>query len=147
MKAENITEYFAQDHNRLDEFFDRFQALKGSNLPDAAANFRQFSDGLLQHIAWEEQILFPAFEERTGMRDSGPTAVMRMEHKQIRSLLDAIGLELRQGRSATESEEAQLRGVLGAHNVKEERVLYPAIDRMLTEPERADVFARMQLPS
>ena len=38
---------------------------------------------VLQHFCAEEQVLFPAFEEQTGML-TGPTQVMRSEHMQLR---------------------------------------------------------------
>ena len=43
--------------------------------------FSQFDTGVRAHIAWEEEILFPPFEEKTGMR---------MEHQQIKQLLQTI---------------------------------------------------------
>ena len=48
--------------------------------------FEKFKFGLHRHIAWEEEILFPLFEEKTGMTDGGPTFVMREEHRQIKAL-------------------------------------------------------------
>ncbi len=143
MQTQTVTNFYGHDHDRLDELFRRFQALKRTNFAEAVARFKEFSDGLLQHIAWEEQILFPAFEERTGLHSGGPTAVMRMEHRQIQSLLGLISAELQQGNAATDAAEAELRSVLTAHNLKEEHILYPAIDQTLSEPERGEVFARM----
>jgi len=143
MQTQSVTHFYGEDHERLDELFHRFQSLKGASLREALDNFKQFSDGLLQHIAWEEQILFPAFEQRTGMHSGGPTAAMRREHQQIQSLLGLISLELQRGEIATDGEETELRSVLSAHNLKEEHILYPAIDQMLSEPERSDIFACM----
>jgi len=39
---------------------------------------------------WEEELLFPMWEEKTGMIEDGPTPVMRFEHDQIKQLLDTI---------------------------------------------------------
>ncbi len=145
MQTQTVTNFYGHDHDRLDELFQRFQALKRTKFAEAVARFKEFSDGLLQHIAWEEQILFPAFEQRTGLHSGGPTAVMRMEHRQIQSLLGLISAELQQGNPATDAAEAELRSVLAAHNLKEEHILYPAIDQTLSEPERGEVFERMGL--
>jgi iron-sulfur cluster repair protein YtfE (RIC family) len=44
----------------------------------------------LTNLIWEENILFPLFEAKAGMRGSGPTAVMRAEHRRIGDCLEAI---------------------------------------------------------
>ena len=49
----------------------------------------RFQDALLHHFAMEEEVMFPAFEARTGMTQ-GPTAVMRSEHRQMTDLLNRM---------------------------------------------------------
>lgn len=139
----SIAQYYELDHDRLDGLFKRFRALKVSDFAQAKARFFEFQAGLLRHIVWEEEILFPAFEDKTGMKDTGPTEVMRIEHRQIKQLLVAIDQRL-QEQAATDTQEAALIETLGAHNRKEESILYPAIDSQLTDQERKDVFARME---
>jgi regulator of cell morphogenesis and NO signaling len=143
MSAQPITSYYEQDHRRLDEHFREFQRLKRTNFHEARLHFRKFKVGLERHIVWEEALLFPPFEEKTGMRQ-GPTTVMRMEHQQIKSLLEQVREKLRAGNPDTDAEESALLQVLGAHNHKEEMILYPAIDQVLSEPERKEVFAAME---
>lgn len=143
MNAASIIEYFQRDHDRLDALFQQFQHLTTTDAGHAKDCFREFKSGLERHVAWEEEILFPLFEEKTGMRDTGPTEVMRMEHEQIRQLLDAIHQGLHQS-TASDSDESALLEVLHAHNQKEEQILYPAIDELLTEQDRFEVFARME---
>jgi hemerythrin-like domain-containing protein len=41
----------------------------------------------------EEKVMFPTFEEVTGMTQ-GPTMIMRMEHDQMRQLLNALQEDL-----------------------------------------------------
>jgi hypothetical protein len=52
--------------------------------------WQAFDRTMRHHFAMEEEVLFPAFERTTGMV-RGPTMVMRMEHTQMRALLDQIG--------------------------------------------------------
>ncbi|MBI4003709.1 MAG: hemerythrin domain-containing protein [Candidatus Omnitrophica bacterium] len=144
MMTQSIRGYYGHDHDRLDDLFKQFQAFKRNNLPKAKNSFRRFKIGLQRHIVWEEEILFPLFEEKTGMKGMGPTEVMRMEHRQIKQLLEAIHQNLQRQDSEHDSEEAALLEVLGAHNQKEEQILYPAIDQQLSEQERRDVFAKME---
>ena len=142
MNRTSINEHYTQDHDRLDELFHQFQALKSSDHAKAARFFEEFKAGLEQHIVWEEQILFPAFEDKTGMV-TGPTEVMRWEHRQIRDFLNAIAEKLARDDFDTSDEESGLLAVLGPHNHKEENILYPMIDQVTGVEERADIFARM----
>ncbi len=148
MNNQSIRQYYSDDHDRLDGLFRRFQELKRADTPSAKQLFAQFKAGLERHIVWEEEILFPLFEARTGMCGCGPTAVMRLEHQQIKQHLAEIARRLGRDELAIESEEDALLGVLGMHNEKEENILYPIIDQVVTEQERDEVFARMeQTPS
>ncbi|MFI5349039.1 MAG: hemerythrin domain-containing protein [Elusimicrobiota bacterium] len=131
MTMNTITEHFAADHDKLDALFTEFQSLKRKDPAAAKEKFKAFLKGLTRHIVWEEDVLFPIFEERTGMKDSGPTAVMRMEHRQIKGHLDAIHDKVRVGDANSDAAEKALLEVLKAHNMKEEAVLYPAIDQGL----------------
>ena len=86
-----VTDYLQTDHRRLDGILERFQEEVNENKwAEASRDFREFSLGLKRHINAEEEILFPLFEEKTGMHDAGPTAVMRMEHKDIKELKQAL---------------------------------------------------------
>lgn len=125
---DSITTYFGADHDRLDALFSEFQSLKRKDPPAAKEKFKAFLKGLTRHIVWEEEVLFPLFEDRTGMRDSGPTAVMRAEHRRIGAHLDAIHDKVRVADPESDADEKALLQILADHNMKEERILYPAID-------------------
>lgn len=144
MEEQSITEFFEQDHDRLDHLFGEFQSLKRSDFPAAKRAFKAFMTGLKRHIEWEEQLLFPAFEQATGMRDVGPTAVMRLEHRQIHQALDEIHQKVRDQDIESGAAEARLVSVLGQHNFKEEQVLYPAIDRMVNPALRAEILRKVR---
>ena len=88
---------------------------------------------LKAHLDFEEQVLFPAFEQATGiLREQGPTGVMIAEHKQIRDYIEAIGeaLEQRQSEKCLDLGDT-LMITIGQHNMKEERILYPMCDEHL----------------
>jgi hemerythrin-like domain-containing protein len=144
MTTPSITEYFAKDHDRLDDLFVRFQDLKRKNFAAAKDHFKRFLAGLQRHIVWEEDILFPIFERNAGMHGGGPTAVMRVEHRQIREYLDAIHDKVRAGSPESDEAERDLLEVLSAHNRKEESILYPTIDSTLAPAERSAVFEQME---
>lgn len=139
-----IHTFMEQDHDRLDAIFAEFRKIKTENLEQARRLFQDFKTGLQKHIVWEEEILFPEFERRTGMVNQGPTAVMRMEHREIKSYLDKIHDKiLTPDTTGLDELEDGLLGVLTAHNQKEENVLYPWIDGTLEEAERQRLFTAM----
>lgn len=139
-----ITEFMQQDHDRLDEVFEDFRSAKTRDPVKARELFAEFKRGLQRHIVWEEEFLFPRFEERTGMTDGGPTGVMRLEHRRIKELLDAIDDRLASGNVDTGGYEHELQQILMVHNTKEETVLYPAIDRCVPEQDAAGLIETMK---
>jgi len=144
MSQITISAYYEEDHDRLDALFLDFQRLKRQDVGAARSSFVAFRSGLLTHIAWEEEILFPLFESKTGMSHSGPTFVMRAEHQQIKSLLEAIHKKVAEGNPDSDGDESMLLSVLGMHNTKEENILYPAIDRSVSDEDRGAVFRKMR---
>jgi hemerythrin-like domain-containing protein len=138
-----VSEALETDHRRLDAMLEQAERLVGEGLvQEAAARAAQFVCGLERHIEMEEQVLFPAFEERTGLR-TGPTEVMRHEHRAIRSHLGEITSALAEGSTARFRTAAEaLVEVLGQHNMKEERILYPMADRSAGSAEARDELVR-----
>jgi iron-sulfur cluster repair protein YtfE (RIC family) len=143
-EQKTICEFYEQDHDRLDELFKTFQKLKRSDFAKAKEAFKAFKFGLQRHIVWEEDVLFPLWEEKTGMSEGGPTFVMRAEHRQIGQQLEAIHGKVADQNPDSDQEEQALLDLLGPHNMKEERVLYPAIDQLTSAEDRETVFRNMK---
>ncbi len=144
MSNQSVQTSFAHDHDRLDELLRTYRQLKQTDFASARQAFREFKFGLQRHIIWEETVLFPLFEDKTGMRDLGPTAVMRAEHREIGRRLEALHDKVRRQDLDSDQEEESLLQALAAHNHKEENVLYPAIDRLSSAEERAAAFQAME---
>jgi iron-sulfur cluster repair protein YtfE (RIC family) len=142
-ERQTITAFYEKDHDRLDELFKTFQTVKRSDFAKAKEAFKEFKVGLQRHILWEEELLFPMWEEKTGMVEDGPTPVMRFEHEQIKKLLAAIHQKVEQQNLETDQDEQTLVNLLSSHNRKEERALYPAIDNVINLNEREKVFSDM----
>jgi len=145
---EGVTSYLAWDHHRLDEMLRSVSAaVKNGRFEEASARYERFESGLRRHLRVEEELVFPVFEERSGMA-SGPTDVMRDEHRHVRQALDVMRRGL-QGADAGGYEDG-LRffdSVLPDHNAKEEHILYPTLDRLLRPAERAALVSRLQRES
>ncbi len=141
---ESIKEFMQEDHKRLDGLFEKFKELKGKDDQEAKKNFCPFRRGLFVHIKWEEEILFPLFEEKTGMKDGGPTSVMRAEHLEIKDLLDNIRGQINTGDFNTEDMDNELTDILRGHNDKEENILYPLIDQSADDKEKKIIFKQIK---
>ena len=131
---QNIRDFMAGEHRHCDQVFvDAERALAAQDWDGAIATFSRFQTLTLQHFLAEESLLFPAFEEKTGMR-IGPTEVMRAEHVQMRQLIGAAREALLARDADDFSGYAEtLLIMLQQHNMKEENVLYPMCDQRLSE--------------
>lgn len=117
---------FTQDHAACDRLWaDVEGAEDASSLRETWA---VFETALRRHLAWEEQVLFPAFEEVSPMRGMGPTEVMRGEHVQMRAILDQLaGLAAVGDQQGVVDQGDTLLMLIQQHNAKEEGMLYPMI--------------------
>lgn len=140
MREETILSVLSQDHDRLDAIFELYQ--RAEELERAKRHFKIFWKGLRRHIVWEEEILFPIFEEKRGTT-MGPTEVMRVEHREIQRLLQLLHEKLKHGEER-KKEEGALLSLLSAHNEKEEHVLYPLLDQMLNDAERKSALEKIR---
>ncbi|MBI2059987.1 MAG: DUF2249 domain-containing protein [Nitrospirae bacterium] len=146
----SITDLLQRDHRRLDVLWAAFRDhVEKSQLNEGRARFSEFALGLRRHIRIEEEILFPIFEERTGMHAAGPTAVMRQEHRGIQSCMAEIESALSSNDAPIAASKIagpadELVEILTGHNRKEEQILYPMSDQSLSQGERDDLVHRMR---
>ena len=128
-----IRSFMTEDHRRCDDLFaEAEQAVSKGNLELALVAFGHFRSAMLAHFDSEEKTLFPTFEAKTGMRQ-GPTQVMRMEHEQLRGLMDDAINALKTADAEEYLGQADtLVIMMQQHNMKEENMLYPMCDQHLT---------------
>jgi len=129
---ETISDFLSSDHHRCDGLFATAEDVAGEgDWERIAAEFGVFLESMRHHFAMEEEVLFPAFEERTGMT-MGPTQVMRMEHQQMRGLFDAMAQAVeKRDRDDYLGQAETLLVLMQQHNLKEEQILYRMADQML----------------
>ena len=130
---DTITSFLTADHRLADELFagaqQRAARREWAECSRALAKFRA---ALESHMKLEEEMLFPAFEQATGM-DGGPTAVMRSEHREMLQQLDALASAITTGNGDGFDELARsFLHILDAHSMKEEKILYPMCDRLVS---------------
>ena len=129
----NPSTYFTNDHRACDALWAEVEAAAESG--DASATqerWEAFDAAMRRHFQMEEEILFPAVEAAMQMFGMGPTEVMRMEHRQMRGLLDQMAQEVAAGSLAGLIDQGDtLLMLIQQHNLKEEGMLYPMCDRSL----------------
>jgi iron-sulfur cluster repair protein YtfE (RIC family) len=137
-----IQTYMTARHRHCDDSFAAAEEqVSNGNWEQGGQRWRQFAQELEHHLQQEEQLLFPAFEAQTGST-AGPTAVMKMEHTQMRAMLADIerALVQRNGDGFLGLTET-LMILMQQHNMKEEQILYPMSDQML--PDNQALAARL----
>lgn len=119
------------EHHSIDDQLAEFVADLGEGKV-SAEHFRAASTELQHHIHVEEELLFPPLKA-AGMIP--PVLVMLREHGEIWDVLDVIERLLADDQPDVPSLRQQcerLTAQLEAHNMKEERILYPSADSTLS---------------
>jgi len=130
-------------HERLDDMLGDVKLMADAeSWQDAKRRFDAFRRELEAHIRLEEEMMFPALEKDASM-PQGPTTVMRAEHVTIRAFLAELDEALTETRSVRQT-TAELEAQIGAHNFKEERVLYPAFERLAPASARTALATELE---
>ncbi|MBL4909818.1 MAG: hemerythrin domain-containing protein [Alteromonadaceae bacterium] len=127
-----IVEFMTSKHRECDDIFSEAEsAVAKENWDEATIKWQAFTDELELHLQAEETILFPQFEQATGMT-AGPTQVMRMEHEQMRALVNDLNKDLIDNNKISFLGNSEtLMVLMQQHNMKEEMMLYPMTEQHL----------------
>lgn len=123
--AAGLVPFFTDDHRACDAVWAEVEAAEDE--AGARAAFQRFDVVLRRHLAMEEEVMFPAFEEASGMM-GGPTQMMRIEHEQMRAILNEMAAADRRGLL---DHGDTLLMLIQQHNAKEEGMLYPMAAEVL----------------
>ena len=127
-----IKEYLTADHHKCDELFATMEEVASLSLIDAKKACEEFVANSERHFQMEERVMFPEFETKTGMTE-GPTAMMRHEHAQMRSLMKQMGEALEAGnKDKFFGLSETLMILMQQHNMKEEQMLYTMAQQHLS---------------
>jgi len=133
----SIPQYLTSKHRECDQLFIEAEAtVVKSDWRQAQLALVTFVKELESHLQAEENILFPEFEQATGMT-SGPTVVMRGEHQQMRRLIEGL-LEAisKQHKDDFLGLSETLLILMQQHNMKEEMMLYPMSQQQIPEADK-----------
>ncbi len=122
------------DHRKCDENFGEIEILIEKNQFDLAKkDFEDWKSGMEIHLSKEEQFLFPEAEIKIGGQ-IGPIMVMKMEHAQMRDVFTKMEMAIDQKNANAFLGLAESCMILiQQHNMKEEQILYPLLDRALAD--------------
>jgi len=116
---------------------------------EAVDFLRGFGDGC--HHGKEERLFFPALAALGLPREVGPLAVMTSEHEEGRGLLAAMADALAEAKQSTAGFEsrfgaaaARYVGLMRSHIDKENGVLFPMGDGMLSDTKQAELLREME---
>ena len=143
--TQSVYNYMAKDHTRCDDLYAKGESalLEGDNEVGGEA-ISGFITGMLRHFKIEEEVLFPTFEENTGMI-GGPTEVMRMEHTQMKGILSQMQAAVASGDFGSIAGLGETLVILmQQHNMKEENMLYPMMEQHLSD-QLSSLIDRAQL--
>jgi len=142
---QSISDYMAERHRVCDDLFATAEEAVGKGDWNAVAKkFGAFHDAMEEHFGEEEETLFPAFEQATGMT-MGPTYVMRNEHRDMRAVFD----EMKEALAARDADRylglsETVLVLIQQHNLKEDQVLYPMMDQAVADSAAA-LIAKLDL--
>jgi hemerythrin-like domain-containing protein len=141
---QSLKEFFTLEHRSCDGRWAEVEAAaQAGDVKTQQQRWLDFRSEMLRHLRMEEEVMFPAFEQATGMTDGGPTFVMRSEHAQMRGLIEQMGVAA----DAGDYDELVDMGdtllmLIQQHNQKEEQMLYPMAERALCD-EWAKILDRL----
>ena len=124
-------ERLAEEHRRCDRLLAAAEsALERAEWSAFRVRLVELRSALIAHFAGEDEEVFPEFERRTGLRE--PTAELRVQHRRMREILDALAaVAPAHDPEGCRSELATLGLLYRQHRESEESLLYPALARAL----------------
>lgn len=141
-------------HRALDErFFEHQRALLNFDFREALRRLRKYESALLAHMRDEEELLLPIYRERGGEPERGAAAdFFTLEHEKMRRHLAHFAEQLPRLQGLADparallkllDQETTYKHLVEHHDTREEKFLYPALDRLTTPDEKADLLARL----
>lgn len=141
-------------HKELEESFHRHQqALIRLDFAEAAKLLKDYETLLITHMTDEEETLIPIYAERATPERGGAVELFLGEHRKMLELLADFKRQLAALPSATDVEgdvialfddEAVFKHLVEHHDAREGKFLYPALDRVTSEAEKAFLLKQVQ---
>lgn len=139
-----LVAFFKEDHRRVVARFDQYRSLKRVNFKKAKLFFNQFQKELGQHIVDEQTVLFPLLQSLLGEEEREPIHSFEYEHRQVENLVTRLASLLERGYPTSDDEDQKFLSVFEFNYLKEEILLYPTIDRLISDEKRREILERLR---
>lgn len=139
----SVTARLEEEHRELNSGLGDVRRLVAAGDFESAQNeFVGFAERYLRHMAAEERVLFPIFEEVTGIKE-GPTKALRCDHCKFRKLFGAVAQSIvAEPKEHSDAVLSCLVDVLASHGAGEEQLLYAACNEAVRDVVVRDVILR-----
>lgn len=141
-------------HHELDELFLAHQeALLSLDISCASEILKRYEAKLLTHMREEEELLIPLYQARAETIPGGPVELFLGEHKKMRRFVTEFhetlsrlvaekSARLRQAVIGLLDRQFMYKHLVEHHDLREKNILYPWLDRVTSEEERARLLER-----
>ncbi|MBM4263626.1 MAG: hemerythrin [Deltaproteobacteria bacterium] len=148
------TEILSDEHRVIERVLSALEALTRRPIPQALEHWQKALDFIRCfadqcHHFKEEQVLFPAMEERGIPKEGGPIGMMLLEHEEgrgyVRAMAAALEAVAARDRAANETVVQNARAyirLLREHIQKEDQILYPMAENAIPAEELEQMRAR-----
>jgi iron-sulfur cluster repair protein YtfE (RIC family) len=155
-----LTNYFSAIDDLVNLYVNQIRMQLDIKTAHAREYYQLVNRILSSQIEWEQEIVFPLFEEKHHLLFKiGPTAAMQLEHQHIKMLLNQIDANFEVFLSRKAMSEnlfsskkelniviEELEKTLIQHNIKRANIFYPAIDESLSADEIAQLLVMIKQP-
>ncbi len=101
MNDDSVDDALSVDHERLDELLHSVEAAISSNAATAPGALDRFARGLVHHMAWEDEVLFPAVKGVVGSKERSSIESLEIDHERLRETLGTSNPPWRPGITRT----------------------------------------------
>lgn len=142
-------------HVMIDEiFFDHQKALIHFDFDRAVTLLEMYQTVLLRHMQDEELILLPVYSDRAKYSEAGAPKLFFDDHEKMRKFVELFKEEVADLRQSPNMDKALLQlldreafylRLCSHHDKRETDFLYPVLEEILTDVEKCDLLARIDL--
>ena len=126
-----VADALTEHHRKIDALFASVgETVRAADWSAFNARVVALREELLTHFRFEEERLFPVYEEASGLRDA--TQALRVQHDDIRAILWALSsASAAHDPESCRAEFETLALLFRQHKEAEEGMMYPAFERTL----------------
>jgi hemerythrin-like domain-containing protein len=152
--AKKLTQLLDLHQDLGDIFVQHQRALLRMDSITAMQRLEEFEVSLLNHIADEDDFLLPLYRERAEIAIGGAPEIFLNEHAKMRTYVELFKAEIPKLIDSKDRERDTLflldsqntfKRLMVHHDVREQKFLYPELDRVTSPQERDELFARLRL--